>query len=139
MARLILATRPDVLPLSFSGESSDLVWFLSFAAVEQYGSQHELSKAATVLRHKHKVRLRPLLRFTAHDDDDAEELERAWQDPAPLADVARRIAGLLEGDDRELAAYTKDFPGLADQLRELASLADVAAERGAQIRMTYEL
>ncbi len=110
MARLIVETRPEPLPLAFAGDSSDLVWFLSFAAVEQYGSQHELSLAATLLRHKHKLRLRALLRFTAAGDDDAEELERSWQPPAPLAEAAASVRAVLEGGaDRQLAACTEGF------------------------------
>ncbi len=140
MARLIVETRPEPLPLAFAGDSSDLVWFLSFAAVEQYGSQHELSLAATLLRHKHKLRLRALLRFTAAGDDDAEELERSWQPPAPLAEAAASVRAVLEGGaDRQIAAYTEGFANLAPLLAELEAMARTAAAHGCEIRMTYEL
>lgn len=140
MARLILETRPASTPLEFSRDSSDLVWFLSFAAVEQYGSQHELSLATTVLRHKHKLRLRPLLRFTSADDDDPEELERSWQPAGPLADTAAQVREVIaRGDDQQLAAYTRDYPDLAPLLGELEALARRVAEQEGEVRMTYEL
>ena len=138
MARLIVDTRPMPCPLAFSGDSGDLVWFLSFAAVEQYGSQHELSKAATVLRYKHKLRLRPLVHFTAADDD-AEDLERHWQAAAPLAETAARVRQALEGDDPELRVYTQGFPHIAPLLADLEATARWAAEHGCEIRLTYEL
>lgn len=138
MARLIIETRPEPLPLAFSGDSSALVWFLSFAAVEQYGSQHELSKATTLLRHKHNLKLRALLRFTA-DDDGPEELERAWQPAAPLADSAAQVRATLAGDDAQLREYTREFPAIGPLLAELEAMARWAAERSCDIRLTYEL
>ena len=141
MPRLIVETRPEPLPLAFAGDSSDLVWFLSFAAVEQFGSQHELSQAAMLLRHKHKLRLAPLLRFAAAGDDDAEELERVWQAAGPLAEVAAAVAGTLTASpaDAQLAACTEGFPQIAARLAELAALAGWAAEHGCEVRLTYEL
>ena len=81
----------------------------------------------------------PLLTFAdARTESAAEEqaLETMWQDPAPLAECARRVAQEIEASEqlRELSA---DFPELPDRLRELATMADWAAERGAKIRLTY--
>lgn len=139
MARLIVESRPEPCPLGFGGDSSDLVYFLSFAAVEQYGSQHELSLAATVLRHKYKVRLRSLLRFAAADDDDPEELEGAWQPAAPLVEAIEQVQTALASGDRQLTEYTKDFEGLSPRLRDLEAMARWVAERQGEIRMTYQL
>ena len=139
MATLIVETRPEPCPLEFGGPSSDLVWFLSFAAVEQFGSQHELSLAATVLRHKYKVRLRALLRFAAADDDDLEELERAWQPALPLAEAVAAVREALASGDRQLDANTKDFPAFAPLLADLEAMARWAAGRDAEVRLTYRL
>ena len=83
----------------------------------------------------------PLLTFAdARTESAAEEqaLETMWQDPAPLAECARRVAQEIEATEqfRELAA---DFPELPERLRELATMADWAAERGARVRLTYVL
>lgn len=139
MATLIVETRPEPCPLRFSGDSSDLVWFLSFAAVEQFGSQHELSLATTVLRHKYKLRFRTLLRFAAADDDDTEELEHIWQPAAPLAETAAAVSAALSSGDRQLDGSTKDFPAVATLLAELEAMARWAGEREAEIRLTYRL
>ena len=61
-----------------------------------------------------------------------------WQEAAPLAECARRAAGVIEGTP-ELRELTADFPELPDRLRELAAMADWAAEHGARIRLTYVL
>ena len=139
MSHLIVETRPQPLPLAFSDDSGDLVWFLSFAAVEQFGSQHELSQAAMLLRHKRKLRLAPLLRFAAHDDDDPDELERVWQQPAPLAEAAEAVAAALESGDRQLRDLTAGFPSLPPLLVELAAMARWSEAQNCQIRLLYEL
>ena len=138
MAHLIVETRPGPCPLEFSGDTADLVWFLSFAAVEQFGSQHELSRAAFLLRHKHKVRLRHLLNFVAADDD-TEELERAWQSAAGLAEAAAAAHAALSSDDAEVQSSISEFPGLPARMAELAAIAEWTAERDGQIRLTYVL
>jgi hypothetical protein len=138
MARLIVETRPGPCPLGFSGDTGDLVWFLSFAAVEQFGSQHELSRAAFLLRHKHKVRLRHLLNFAAADDD-AEELEHAWQPAAGLAEAATAAHTAMTSGDAEIETSIAEFPGLPVRMAELAAIAKWAAEQDGQVRLTYVL
>ena len=139
MATLIVETRPEQCPLEFGGDSSALVWLLSFAAVEQFGSQHELSLAATVLRHKFKVRLRTLLRFAAANDDDPEELERAWQPALPLAETVTAVRAALASGDRQLDANSKDFPELPPLLADLEGMCRWAAKYDAEVRLTYQL
>ncbi|MCH7836347.1 MAG: hypothetical protein IH864_05715 [Chloroflexi bacterium] len=139
-ALIVETTAEEDCPLEFFGDSADIVYFISFAHSERYGSSHPLSKAARILK-RLRINLVPLLTFAdARTESAAEEqaLETMWQDPAPLAECARRVAQEIEASEqlRELSA---DFPELPDRLRELASMADWAAERGAKIRLTYVL
>ena len=140
-ALIVETTAEEDCPLEFFGDSADIVYFISFAHSERYGSRHPLSKAAGVLKRQLQINLTPLLTFAdARTESAAEEqaLETMWQEPVPLAESARRVAQAIEATEqlRELAA---DFPELPDRLRELATMADWAAERGAKIRLTYVL
>ena len=138
-ALIVETTAEEDCPLEFFGDSADIVYFISFAHSERYGSSHPLSKAAGILKRQLQINLAPLLTFAdARTESAAEEqaLETMWQDPAPLAESARRVAQEMEAAEqlRELAA---DFPELPDRLRELATMADWATEHGARIRLTY--
>ncbi len=140
-ALIVETTAEEDCPLEFFGDSADIVYFISFAHSERYGSRHPLSKAAGILKRQLQINLTPLLTFAdARTESAAEEqaLETMWQEPAPLAESARRVAEAIEATEqlRELAA---DFPELPDRLRELAAMADWAAERGARVRLTYVL
>ncbi len=140
-ALIVETTAEEVCPLEFFGDSADIVYFISFAHSERYGSRHPLSKAAGILKRQLQINLAPLLTFAdARTESAAEEqaLETMWQEPAPLAETARRVAEAIEATEqlRELVA---DFPELPDRLRELATMADWAAERGAKMRLTYVL
>jgi hypothetical protein len=127
---------------SFAGDTAPLVYFLSFAFATRYGAQHELAKAALLLRGgAHKIDLRPLLTFadrTVDDAADARDLERAWQDAAPLAECCARVVAAIDADEavREQLA---EFPTLRDLIEELARIASQAAERGARVRLTYTM
>src|SRR3990172_12738077 len=91
-------TARDPCPYAFEGDTSDLVYFLSFAYSARYGSTHELTQAALLLRGELKIDLRPLLTFADSDveeEADAEALERAWQDAGPLAECCRPGGAVL--------------------------------------------
>ncbi len=140
-ALIVETTAEEDCPLEFFGDSADIVYFISFAHSERYGSRHPLSKAAGILKRQLQINLTPLLTFAdARTDSAAEEqaLETMWQDPAPLAESARRVAEAIEATE-QLRELVTDFPELPDRLRELATMADWAAERGAKIRLTYVL
>jgi hypothetical protein len=126
----------------FAADSSDLVYFLSWAFSQRYGANHELSIAALILRGEFKIDLSPLLTFAdrnVEDPADAEALNRAWQDPVPLAETCRAVAAALAGGERRLADLKDDYPGLSSNIEELAEVAASAAERGSRIRITYVL
>jgi hypothetical protein len=126
----------------FASDTSDLVYFLSWAFSTRYGANHEMSIAALVLRGEFKIDLSPLLTFAdraVEDPADEDALQRAWQDAAPLAECCRRVAEALASDEKRLAALNEDYPSLRDNIEELGRLAAWAAERGALIRVTYEL
>ena len=129
-------------PYAFQGDTSDLVYFLSFAYSARYGSTHELTRAALLLRGEFKIDLRPLLTFAdrlVEEAADAEALERAWQEAAPLAECCREVAAALDSRHPRLPQLTEGFPTLRDRLSELQSMAQWAAERGARVRLTYNL
>ena len=144
MPRIVLdfdPAQPDAP--DFAGDTSDLVYFLSWAfSGRYYGGHHELSIAALVLRGEFKVDLSPLLRFADRKvemEADAEELERAWQDAAPLAECCEAVVGALESDDKRLTELREDYPGLKAQIDELGRIAGWAAGRGVRVRVTFDL
>ncbi len=143
MAGIILDFDPPQPDLgAFEHDSEDLVFFLSWAYSARYGASHEMSDAALILRNELKIDLVPLLTFAdrnVEEAGDAEALELAWQDAAPLAECCRRVAGGLESDDQRLTDLREEYPGLVPAIRELGRIAEAAALRGARIRVTYNL
>jgi hypothetical protein len=138
-ALIVETTADEECPLEFLGESADIVYFISFAHSERYGAGHPLAKAAGLLKRRLNVSLAPLLTYAdarAESSEEERALEAMWQEASPLAECARRAAGAIEGTP-ELRELTADFPELPERLRELASMADWAAERGARVRLTY--
>ena len=133
---------PQPCPHRFTGDTAQLLYFLSFAAAERYGAQHELAQAAQILRHRFKISLSPLLNFTtaqAEDEDDHRDLERAWQDPAPLAEACRRVLEALWSGHQEISRALADYPEIAPRLAEMERIASWAAAEGCRIRLLYSL
>jgi hypothetical protein len=127
---------------TFASDTSDLVFFLSWAFSTRYGASHELSVAALVLRSEFKIDLQPLLTFAdrnVEDPADEEALELAWQDAAPLAECCERVHEALNSDEKRLTRLRDDYPALLDNIRELGKIAAWAREQGDRIRVTYEL
>jgi hypothetical protein len=134
---------PAPCPIEFGGPADVLVYFLSLAFSTRYGAQHELSQLALLLRGQYKVDLRPLTTFADRDveeEADAVELERVWQDAAPLAASIRRTLEAIEtsGDER-IPPLIAGTPDLLPRLHDLGQMAAWAADRGARVRMTFEL
>ena len=124
------------------GDSSDLVYFLSWAFAARYGGSHELSLASLVLRGEFKIDLKPLLNFAdreVEEDSDAEMLDKAWQEAAPLAECCKAIVSAFESGDRRLEDLQREYPALKNRIAELGSMARHAAENGSRIRVTYTL
>lgn len=143
MASVVLDFDPPVRDApGFRGPADDLVYFLSWAYSSRYGAQHELALAALALRQELRIDLRPLLTFADREVEepaDEEALERAWQDPAPLAECCERVAEALAGDDPRFVEVRWRYPALVPRLRELAANATRAGRRGARMRVTYTL
>jgi hypothetical protein len=136
---LIVETTDPGEPPDFLGDSADIVYFISFAHAERYGTDHPLSRAAAYLKRKLRVNLAPLMNYADARTEHAEEealLERLWQEAQPLADSARAAAEAIDATP-ELREMTSELPELPQRLRELAGIADWAADRGARIRLTY--
>ncbi len=132
----------DPCPVAFGADAAVLVYFLSLAFSVRYGSQHELSRLALLLRGEYKIDLGPLTTFADRDvevEADARELDRVWQDAAPLAATLDRVIATLEAGDERIAALIAEFPDLVDRLRDLHRMTAWAAGRGARVRMTFEL
>jgi hypothetical protein len=133
---------PGEPPRGFSGDTAVLVYFLSFAFAARYGAQHELTKAALLLRGgEHKIDLKPILTFADRDveeEADRRELERVWQEAGPLAECCRRIVEALDAD-AAIREQLREFATLRDRIEELGRIAAWAAEQGARIRLTYTM
>jgi hypothetical protein len=143
MTQLFFETDPlDVCPIAFGGPSDVLVHFLSLAFSARYGSLHPLSQLALLLRGEMKIDLGPITTFAdrnVEEEADRIELERVWQDAAPLAGSIRRIVEALDSGDDRIAVLTEDAPALRARLADLARMAEWAAGRGARVRLTFEL
>ena len=143
MPRLFLETDADKpCPIEFGGPSDVLVYFVSLAFATRYGSQHPLSQLSLLLRGERKTNMTPLTTFADRNieiEADRVELERVWQDAAPLAETLRAVTDALSGDDAPIAALTADHPDLRDRLDDLRRMAEWAAERSARVRLSFEL
>lgn len=143
MPRIILDYDPPPPDApEFEGDTSALVFFLSWAFSARYGGSHEMSTAALIMRTEFKIDLVPLLTFAdrnVEDPSDADVLERSWQDGAPLAECCRAVAAALGSDEKRLASLNEEYPALRHNIEDLAGKAAWAAESGAKIRVTYEL
>lgn len=128
--------------MEFGGPSEILVYFLSLAFSTRYGSQHPLSRLALLLRGEYGIDMKPLTTFAGREveeEADAEELERVWQDAGPLAKTIGGVVEALGSDDTRIHGLTAEATGLRERLSELGAMAEWAAERGARVRMTFEL
>lgn len=130
-------------PATFGGDTAVLAYFVSLAFSTRYGSQHELSRLALILRGDYKIDLKPLTTFAdrnVEEDADRAELERVWQDAAPLAATLQStIAALESGDGRIEALAAAAGADLLPRLREMHAMAAAAARRGARVRLTFAL
>ncbi len=143
MSRFFFETDADEpCPIAFGGDAGVLVHFMSLAFSTRYGSQHELSRLALLLRGEFKVDLAPITTFAdrdVEDDEDAEELERVWQAAAPLVASLRGLVEALASGDERVAALIADTPELLPRLSDLLLMVEWAAARGARVRLTFLL
>jgi hypothetical protein len=129
-------------PIDLGGPGDVLVYFLSLAFSTRYGSLHPLSQLALLLRGELKIDLGPLTTFADRNvevEADQVELDRVWQDAAPLAATLRAVTQALAAGDERIAQLTADAPDLEARLADLLRMTEWAAERGARVRMTFEL
>jgi hypothetical protein len=115
---------------------------MSFVVAYDYGSTHELAQLAQVLRRDLGVRLTPLATFydaEPDDDEDRERLEKAWQDAGPLRETCENVLRAFAEHGPRLRPMAQSAPRLEDLLRQLASLASAAEQRGARVRLSYRL
>ena len=132
----------EACPATFTGDPEIILFFVSWAFSVRYGADHELAEIAKRLDHTHKISLRPLLRYAdrdASDDADRRELERVWQDAAPLAECCRQVAAALDTGDERLDELLDGYETLAPRLLELATMCDWAAERSTRVRLTFDM
>lgn len=132
----------EACPYAFQGDPAIVLFFISWAYSADFGGTHELAQAAQHLRRTLKVDLRPLLRYADRNvetEADRQELARSWQPALPLAESARAVADRWERPDTVLAPLVEGYEHLAPRLRELAVMAEWAAARHAQVRLSFDL
>lgn len=132
----------EACPVAFGGDPTIVLFFASWAYSVRFGGQHELAQAAMRMQRRFKVELRPLLRYADRDVEDAadqRELDRAWQDPAPLAECCRAVTAAIGGGDEELDGLLEGYDELAPRLTELAEMCDWAAASEARVRLSFDL
>lgn len=132
----------EACPVVFGGDPTIVLFFASWAYSVRFGGQHELAQAAMRMQRRFKVELRPLLRYADRDVEDAadqRELDRAWQDPAPLAECCRAVTAAIAGGDEELDGHLEGYDELAPRLTELAEMCDWAAAAEARVRLSFDL
>ncbi len=129
-------------PLDFEGDPDVVLLFASWAYTVQFGGMHELAQAALHLQRKHKVKTRALVRYAdrnVEDETDEQELERARQPAAELAECCLAVATALDSGDARLDELTAGFETLGPRLRELAAIATWAAARDARVRLSFDV
>lgn len=141
MTRFYADTDPDIgRPLS--EPTSQLAYFLSFAVAERYGAQHELAKAANLVKIRHKIDMNPLLNFVDRNVEGPQErrafAETSWQDPERLAQSIRATLDAIETDEK-VEAYLADYPEVVPKLEELWEICLSALEAGSQVRLSFDL
>lgn len=143
MPRIIVDFDPELESMpAIESDSSDLVYFLSWAFSASYGANHEMSLASLVLRGEFQIDLKPLLTFADRDVEDPadeEALEKAWQDAESLGETCDQVAKALASGDQRLKDLEEKYPGLRTNIIELGRIAAMAAARGSLIRVTYLL
>lgn len=135
-------TAAEPCPVAFRGDAGVLVAFQSLAFSTRYGSQHPLSILALYLRGEYKVNLDPLTTFADRDveeEADQRELDRVWQDAAPLAASIRATLDALATDDPQIPPLIEGVPDLVPRLEDLLAMTVWAASKDARVRMTFEL
>jgi hypothetical protein len=133
---------PEPCPIEFGGPADILVYFLSLAFSTRYGSQHDLSRLALLLRGEWKIDLEPLTTFADRDVEEAadeRELERVWQPPEPLDATLAAVITALESGDERVDALTAGSPDLLPRLRDLRAMTSWAAPRASRVRMSFLL
>ncbi len=124
------------------GEGAALVAFMSFAAVRGFGARHPLIALSERVS-DFGVRLGPLTTFYERRPEDSEDeanLERAWQEAAPLAASLAALVAALAEDER--AAVFVRRAGAETLAAEAAALRDIAERAGRakrRVRLTYDL
>jgi hypothetical protein len=141
MTRFYAETDPDI-GHGLNEPTDQLAYFLSFAVAERYGAQHDLAKAANLVKIRHKVDMNPLLNFVDRQVEGPQERrafeETSWQDPERLAQSIRATLEAIEGDEKA-AAYLGEYLDVVPKLEELWELCLSAMEVGAQVRLSFDL
>ena len=124
------------------GDGAALVAFMSFAAVRGFGARHPLIALSERVADL-GVRLGPLTTFYERGPEDAEDeanLERAWQDAAPLAASLGTLVAALAEDERAVVFVRRaGAETLAAEAAALRAIAERAGRAKQRVRLTYEL
>jgi hypothetical protein len=129
-------------PVDFGGSPDPVLFFASWAFAVRFGGMHELAQAAMHIERRHKVKLRPLLRYAdrnVDDEADRRELERVWQPASDLAECTRALVMALRSGDAKLDELMAGHETVADRLDELAQMCEWAAAREARVRLSFDM
>lgn len=126
---------------SLPGSGADLIAFMSFCGMRGFGAQHPLIAIADRLHAEFRLRLGPLTTFYGADPEDAEDaekLEKAWQDAAGLAETLDGVLDAL-ASDRILQALLRRAGAepLVEQAAALLGIAERAAARQLRVRLSF--
>jgi hypothetical protein len=143
MTRFYVDTDADEpYPVGLNEPTDQLTYFLSFAVAERYGAQHELSKAANLIKIKHRVDMNPILNFVDRNVEGPQErlaFERtSWQDPERLANCVRAVIEAI-GADEKVRGYLAGYAEIVPRLEELFEVCLWAMENGARVRLSFEM
>ena len=140
--RLTVEVEGEGEAIELPGEGATLVAFMSFAAVRGFGARHPLIALSERVAEL-GVRLGPLTTFYERGPEDAEDeanLERAWQDAAPLAASLRALVTALAGDEQAaLFVRRAGAEALGEEAEALCDIAEQAGRAKRRVRLTYEL
>ena len=141
MTRFYAETHPDI-GQELREPTDQLAYFLSFAVAERYGAQHDLAKAANLIKIRHKVDMNPLLNFVDRQVEGPQERkafeETSWQEPERLARSIRATLDAIEADAK-VASYLAGYSQVVPKLEELWELCLAAMESGAEVRLSFDL
>lgn len=142
VTRFYAETDTDDADRGLTEPTDQLAYFLSFAVAERYGAQHELSRAANLIKIQHRVDMNPLLNFVDRNVQAPQERQAfevtSWQDPEKLANSVQGVLDVIRAEPK-VREYLAGYEDIVPRLEELFEICLNALESGARIRLSFDL